>query len=99
MRLGNDIKVSYFIQNEDWNFPTPTSNNMMDIFQTIPHEVHPWGDFYDENDWTLEDHGKFSLKSSYNLICNFSNQSLHWPSAIWFKGCIKKNIRFVHGCY
>lgn len=76
MGMGADIKVSQFIQNEGWNLPTPTSNNLMDIVEIIPAEIQPWVKFEDEIVWTLEDQGKFTLKSSYNYICNLSSQHL-----------------------
>lgn len=63
MQLNFDIKLSHFIQNEAWNFPIPTLNNMMDICQTIPnYEVYPWGAFDDEIVWTLEDRSFLPLQ-------------------------------------
>lgn len=90
MGMGDDIKVSRFIQNDGWHFLIRRSHDLMDIFQDIPNEIVPWSRFDDEIVWTLKEHGQLSLKSSYNLICNILNQQLQWTSAIWFKGSIKK---------
>lgn len=91
MGMGDDIKVSRFIQNDGWHFSIRRSHDLMDIFQDIPNEIVPWSRFDDEIVWTLKEHGQFSLKYSYNLICKIPNQQLQWTSAIWFKGCIKKH--------
>eukprot|EP00268_Persea_americana_P009535 TRINITY_DN13817_c0_g1_i10.p1 TRINITY_DN13817_c0_g1~~TRINITY_DN13817_c0_g1_i10.p1 ORF type:complete len:113 (-),score=6.98 TRINITY_DN13817_c0_g1_i10:719-1057(-) len=61
------------------------------VFQAITSETIPWSMFDDENVWTLEEQGHFSLKSSYELICNVPNQQIQWTVAIWLKGCIKKH--------
>ena len=73
MGLGADIRVSQFILNGGWHFPSPKSNALMDIFQHIPNEIQPWSTFDDEV-WTLEEKGFFSLKSAYKFICNIPNQ-------------------------
>eukprot|EP00268_Persea_americana_P009536 TRINITY_DN13817_c0_g1_i2.p1 TRINITY_DN13817_c0_g1~~TRINITY_DN13817_c0_g1_i2.p1 ORF type:complete len:147 (-),score=5.86 TRINITY_DN13817_c0_g1_i2:254-694(-) len=62
------------------------------VFQAITSETIPWSMFDDENVWTLEEQGHFSLKSSYELICNVPNQQIQWTSTIWFKGCIKNHL-------
>lgn len=90
--MGYDVKVHRFIHNDSWRFPTPTSNALMDIFQSIPDEIQPWPTFNDEIVWTLEDHGRFTLKSAYKLVCSTWDQNLIWPSMIWFTGCIKKHL-------
>lgn len=89
--MGSDITLHHFIQNNGWRFPTPTSISLIEIFQSIPNEVELWPDFNDEIVWTPEDHGKFTLKSAYQLVCRNCNQNLYWPSMIWFTGCIKKH--------
>lgn len=89
--MGADIKVHQFIQTDGWRFPTPKSDALMDVFQSIPIEIEAWPNFKDELVWTPEDHGNFTLKSAYNLVCRNWDQSLQWPSMIWFKGCIKKH--------
>ena len=89
--VGPDINVPQFIQNHRWRFPTPTSNALMDIFQTIPNEIEPWPNFNDGLVWTLQEHGNFTLKSPRNLVCRKWDQTLQRPSMIWFTGCIKKH--------
>ena len=89
--VGPDINVPQFIQNHRWKFPTPTSNALMDIFQTIPNEIEPWPNFNDGLVWTLQEHGNFTLKSPHNLVCRKWDQTLQRPSMIWFTGCIKKH--------
>ena len=91
MGLGADVNVQPLIHDGNWRFPVPTSNTLMEIFQKFPQKVEPWSDFDDEVVWTLEDNGKFTLKSAYKMVCNLTNQTLTWPSLIWFKGCIKKH--------
>ena len=90
--MGSDVKVHKFVQNGEWQFPTPTSNALMGIFQSIPNEIVPWPNFNDEIVWTPEDHGgRFTLKYAYKLVCRNWDQNLPWPSLIWFTGCIKKH--------
>ena len=89
--MGADTKVHQFIQTDGWRFPTPTSNALMDIFQSIPNEIEPWPNFKDELVWTPKDHGNFTLKSAYNLVCRNWDQSLQWPSMIWVKWCITRH--------
>lgn len=77
--------------NDNWNFPIPTSNSIMDIFHSIPLEIQPCPAYNDEVVWTPEDHGTFTLNSAYSMVCSMPNQDLQRPSLIWFKGCIKKD--------
>ena len=55
--MGDDLGVSWFIQNDGWHFPITTSNALMDIFQKVPRELVPWSMFNDEIVCILEDHG------------------------------------------
>lgn len=53
--MGLDVKVHQFIQDDEWKFPTPTSNALIDIFQSIPNEIQPWPNFTDEIVWIPEE--------------------------------------------
>lgn len=64
---------------------------MIDIFKSIPNEIEIWPRFNDEIVWIPEVHGRFTLKSAYNLVCRNWDDPLSWPSLIWFAGCIKKH--------
>ena len=81
--MSTNIRVSFFLQHDGWNFPSPTTNELMDIYWAIPNEIAPWREFDNEIVWTLEDQGQFSLKSAYKLISNISYQHLQWTSTIW----------------
>ena len=76
MGMGTDIYVSRFIADADWSFRRPTLNALMDIFHKNPLEIRPCSEFEDEIVWTLEEHGCFTLKSTYQLMNNLSNQEL-----------------------
>lgn len=66
--MGLDVKVHQFIQDDEWKFPTPTSNALIDIFHSIPNEIQPWPNFTDEIVWIPEEQGQFTLKSAYKLV-------------------------------
>lgn len=91
MGLGTDICVQHFIHDSNWLFPAPTSNALMEIFQTIHQEVESWASFEDEIVWTFEDNGQFTLNSAYKMVCRFTDHNITWPSLLWFRGCIKKH--------
>eukprot|EP00268_Persea_americana_P014334 TRINITY_DN16344_c2_g1_i1.p1 TRINITY_DN16344_c2_g1~~TRINITY_DN16344_c2_g1_i1.p1 ORF type:complete len:114 (+),score=8.98 TRINITY_DN16344_c2_g1_i1:420-761(+) len=63
----------------------------MTIWNLINCEKNPTTQFPDEIIWTIEENGKFSLKSAYNAIGGFDVNHFPWVDKVWFKGCIRKH--------
>ena len=90
--LGLNILVSNFIHDGTSHFPVRRSAALLDILRHITTEVYPATNYPNEIIWTLEDCGKFSLKSAYNMIANHDGIPAPWTNLIWFKGRIKKHF-------
>jgi len=75
--MGANLYVHHFKANGGWQFPQPTSHDLMDILTKIPLEARPCSAFDDEIVWTLEETGCFTLKSAYHLPKNLTSQNLH----------------------
>lgn len=63
----------------------------MGSWNLINNEKNPVSRFPEEIIWTIEENGKFSLKSAYNAISGFDVNPFPWVDKIWFKGCICKH--------
>lgn len=90
--MGLDILVSRFVGDNCWNLPPPTSRNLMSAWVLKNAHIAPTSQFHDEIVWILEDFGNFSIKSEYDALSGFTNQSpIPWVKFVWFKGCIPKH--------
>ena len=66
-----DIRDMYFhgiISKNGWLFPPTTSRDLKTLCATIEAESQPEPLFFYEIEWTLDEHGNFTLKSAYAKI-------------------------------
>lgn len=84
----NQINVSSFISNGNWNFPIATSAHLIDIFKLITESPTPCIDCDDEIIWATSDCGSLNLKSI--LVSKQTQQNVSWWEMMWFEGRINK---------
>lgn len=88
LELGAEVRVSSFIEGNEWKFPPSTASDLMTIFEMIRALPRPASDFPDGVIWKNFEDGTFSFSP---ITGSSMGIAAPWAEFAWLEGRIGKH--------